>query len=97
LQDNVQRMTAGVTKIHSLIDDGLLIYDSRVACALAWLVERYCDSVKDRASGIASIPGKLIFCLPAERAGKAVRDPDKVRKVNKSTLKYPAPYVSPGY
>jgi hypothetical protein len=97
LQGKVQRMTAGVTKIHSLIDSGLLIYDSRVACALAWLVERYCDSVNDSDPGTASIPGSLVFCLPAERTGKAVRDPEKVRSSNKSTLNNPATYVSPGY
>ena len=43
LLDNVEGMSAGITKIHSLIADELVIYDSRVACAVAWLVERYCD------------------------------------------------------
>ena len=64
LRDNVKGMSAGITKIHSLLADELVIYDSRVACAVAWLVERYCDYRK-----LSVVPNELLFSLPKERPG----------------------------
>ena len=58
------RISAGTTKVHSLLEDELVIYDSRVAAAMGWLVERYCDEV-----GLTAVPPSLQFCLPAPRPG----------------------------
>lgn len=90
LLKNIRGMSAGITKIHSLLGDELVIYDSRVACALAWMVERYCQ-----ASGVATVPPELLLCLPAEKAGKQIeRNPVAVRKVQ--FLANPAKYQIPG-
>jgi hypothetical protein len=75
LLGNVEGMSAGITKIHSLLADELVIYDSRVACAMAWLVERYCDQI-----GLNAVPNELLFYLPPENAGAKIRrDPVAVR------------------
>lgn len=58
------RISAGTIKVHSLLEDELVIYDSRVAAAMGWLVERYCDN-----TGLRQIPQSLEFCLPAPRPG----------------------------
>lgn len=82
LLNSVRGMSAGITKIHSLIADELLIYDSRVACALTWLVERYCDQ-----NQLCSVPPELDFCLPPERPSNiAVRNPKEVREALGSRL-----------
>jgi hypothetical protein len=60
----VQRISAGTTKVHSLLEDELLIYDSRVAAAMGWLVERFCDQQLSRV-----VPQCLHFCLPTPRPG----------------------------
>ena len=89
LLQNVADMTAGITKIHSLLADELVIYDSRVACALAWLVERYCDG-----NGLNTVPVELHFSLPQERPGAGVvRNPALVRP-NASPLQ--TIYQNPG-
>jgi hypothetical protein len=78
LLNNVKGMSAGITKIHSLIANELLIYDSRVACALAWLVDRYCDDLE-----LTDIPEELRFCLPEpkkDKDGKLIRNPEMVRQ-----------------
>lgn len=47
LFDPVSKMNAMLTKVHSLLaEDGLPIYDSRVAAAIALLVERYRRSLE---------------------------------------------------
>jgi len=77
LLQNVADMTAGITKIHSLLADELVIYDSRVACAVAWLVERYCDY-----RNWSDVPKELLFSLPKEKTGRNSpirRDPALVR------------------
>lgn len=75
LLQHVEGMSAGITKIHSLIADELVIYDSRVACAVAWLVERYCDQVR-----LNAVPNELLFYLPPETPGANIqRDPVAVR------------------
>jgi hypothetical protein len=58
------RISAGTTKVHSLLEDELVIYDSRVAAAMGWLVERFCDD-----ANLTAVPIWLQFCLPAPRPG----------------------------
>lgn len=90
---NVEGMSAGITKIHSLLADELVIYDSRVACAVAWLVERYCDQ-----AGLGAVPNELLFYLPKYDAGSqiqrnpaAVRPPPPNCRLNTTNTTYPNP------
>lgn len=54
------RFNSGLTKVYSLIIDGFVIYDSRVAAALAWLVHKRFGT---------EIPASLRFpCMPAASA-----------------------------
>lgn len=56
------RFNAGMTKVYSLLLDNFIIYDSRVAAALAWFVMVW---ILD--NGRASIPEELNFpCMPAK-------------------------------
>ena len=88
LSEHVEDMSAGITKIHSLLADELVIYDSRVACAVAWLVERYCDKKE-----WSKVPDELLFSLPAPRKSDMTeRNPAKVRpKKSKLTTTYQNP------
>lgn len=44
LQRTGLRFNAGMTKVYSLLADSLIIYDSRVAAALGWIVVKYCQA-----------------------------------------------------
>ncbi len=91
LLGNVEGMSAGITKIHSLIADELVIYDSRVACAVAWLVERYCDQ-----ENLSVIPTELLFYLPNDNAGaNTQRNPVAVRPLQPN-CRLTTPYPNPG-
>ena len=50
------RFNAGMTKVYSLLCDGLIIYDSRVAATLGLAVRKFCE-----AQGLTSVPAKLSF------------------------------------
>jgi len=50
------RFNAGMTKIYSLLVDDFIIYDSRVAAALGWIVVKYCQY-----RNLADVPGELAF------------------------------------
>ncbi|MGY8524945.1 hypothetical protein [Paracidovorax citrulli] len=59
------RMNSGFTKVYSLLCDGVIIYDSRVAAALCWLVRRYLVSIKHPGP----VPNELAFiCPPGQTA-----------------------------
>ena len=49
-------MTAGFTKIYSLLIDDFIIYDGRVGAALGLLVRKYCEE-----KGLRTIPPELLF------------------------------------
>lgn len=49
-------MTAGFTKIYSLLIDDFIIYDGRVGAALGLLVRKYCEE-----KGLRAIPPELLF------------------------------------
>ena len=58
------RFNSGMSKIYSLLSEDLIIYDSRVAAALAWLVVVWCRNTKRH-----SAPADLAFrCMPAKEA-----------------------------
>ncbi|HEY4367152.1 MAG TPA: hypothetical protein VGN07_07925 [Steroidobacteraceae bacterium] len=70
---NDLRSNAGTTKVHSLLLPDFVIYDSRVAAALAWLVQSW-----GRAEAV-EVPGHLRFaCMPANttKQGGKLRSPD---------------------
>lgn len=67
------RSNAGTTKIHSLLLPHFVIYDSRVAAALAWLVHRWAKRTE------VTVAEYLRFaCMPANtsKIGGKVRSPD---------------------
>ncbi|HDS1683129.1 TPA: hypothetical protein QEM39_004741 [Pseudomonas putida] len=78
------RFNAGMTKVYSLICENFIIYDSRVAAALGWLVMRYCSERK-----LTALPEGLRFpWAPAKEAQNATapknRDPG-----NEHEFKFP--------
>ena len=63
------RFNAGLTKIYSLLMNDFVIYDSRVAAALAWLVQLWC-----REEGRSSPPKELRFaCMRANEPRNVVQ------------------------
>ena len=55
----VNYLNSGFSKIHALLIDDYPIYDSRVACALASLVRRYCEE-----SGRTAVPQQQLATDP---------------------------------
>jgi hypothetical protein len=69
------RFNSGMTKVYSLLIDDFIIYDSRVAAALAWLVKRWW-TIHCGQPG-RTLPQHLRFaCLPVNGAMAAHRNPD---------------------
>jgi len=61
------RFNAGMTKVYSLMCENFIIYDSRVAAALGWLVMKYCSERK-----LTALPDGLRFpWAPAKEAQNA--------------------------
>jgi hypothetical protein len=56
LADRKLRFNAGMTKVYSLLCEGLIIYDSRVAATLGWAVRKFCE-----AHALTSVPAELAF------------------------------------
>jgi hypothetical protein len=54
--DKNLRFNAGMTKVYSLLARDFIIYDSRVAAALGWLVVKYC-----RENSLSRVPEGLAF------------------------------------
>lgn len=70
------RFNSGMTKVYSLLIDDFIIYDSRVAAALAWLVHRWW--VVDLRKSVNGLPPLLRFgCLPGNGKMAPFRNPDK--------------------
>ena len=85
------RFNAGMTKVYSLLVDHFVIYDSRVAAALAWFVAAW-----ETETGRGAVPGLLQFaCMDAKEAPQAVRR--KLRNPRTDTMHFPPlrndPYV----
>ncbi|WP_199052028.1 hypothetical protein [Aquitalea sp. ASV15] len=59
---SVRRFNSGMTKVYSLLIPGFIIYDSRVAAALAWFVNKWCEKTSRK-----QVPSSLAFpCMPAK-------------------------------
>lgn len=70
------RFNSGMTKVYALLLGDFIIYDSRVAASLAWLVRRWwADELRQPVS---SLPSSLRFgCLPGNGKMAPFRNPDK--------------------
>lgn len=75
------RFNAGMTKLYSLLGQNLnfIIYDSRVAGALAWLVQEYSNQ-----NHLLHIPNLLAFrCMPARKTiTPKIRNPNPKTDIN---------------
>lgn len=59
----LSRFNAGITKVYSLVLEDFIIYDSRVAATLGWLVATFCRA------GAREVPDALRFpWMPAKEA-----------------------------
>lgn len=92
VEDGRIRSNAGFTKIYSLLRDDFVIYDSRVAAALALMVIAYCQE-----AGLEKVPVGLAFrVMPAKEGANArhrkLRQPEwrglAFSKVNNSHLNH---------
>jgi hypothetical protein len=66
--DNSIKLNSGFTKIYSLLRNDFIIYDSRVALALYYLIGKY-----TLANGLNDIPNLLIFRIPPRKGNIALR------------------------
>jgi len=76
------RFNSGMTKVYSLICDDFLIYDSRVAAALGWLVVKYC-----KGKQLERVPAELCFPWAAAKEGQNSEVP-KVRNPGEGGLHF---------
>jgi hypothetical protein len=77
------RFNAGMTKVYSLICEDFIIYDSRVAAALGWLVVKFC-----RSRAWTSVPPAL--CFPWAPANDGKTRHKKRRNASEATLVFPS-------
>ncbi|MGI3745864.1 MAG: hypothetical protein ACRYF8_10235 [Janthinobacterium lividum] len=88
LADRKLRFNAGMTKVYSLLCDGLIIYDSRVAATLGWAVRKFCE-----AQQLTSVPAELSF--PWAPAKSTPNNPaPKNRDPSSTALSFPK--LTPG-
>jgi hypothetical protein len=66
------RFNSGMTKVYSLLCDDFVIYDSRVAASLGWLIVKYCD-----AKSLASVPSSLCFPWAAAKEAQSAVSPKR--------------------
>lgn len=69
LKDFDLRFNAGLSKVYSLLLDDFVIYDSRVAAALGWMVVKYCH-----AHQLPAVPDTLAFPWSPGREAASVSD-----------------------
>lgn len=81
--NQIRRFNAGMTKIYSLLLDDFIIYDSRVAAALTWLLTKWCVEQKRK-----EVPELLQFpCMrPKEGDNPAIR---KLRNPSCGDYRFP--------
>ena len=85
---SIGRFTAGMSKIYSLLVPEFVIYDSRVAAALAWLVRTWCEQ-----TARASVPDALAFrWLSWKESQTSART--KVRNASSGNYLFPCAYTS---
>lgn len=84
LTDPNLRFNAGMTKVYSLICESLIIYDSRVAAALGWIVVKYCQ-----AMGLQQVPKELRFPWAPAKSTPSAPNP-KQRNPSTGSFIFPA-------
>lgn len=72
-----------MTKVYSLICESLVIYDSRVAAALGWIVVKYCQ-----AMGLRQVPTELRFPWAPAKSAPGASNP-KQRNPSAGSLIFP--------
>ena len=77
------RFNAGMTKVYSLLCKNFIIYDSRVAAALGWIVVKYCQE-----KNIGSVPPELAFPWAPAKEGSNSINP-KRRNPSCGNLNFP--------
>ena len=77
--DRIKYMGSGFSKIYSALIPGLPIYDSRVACAFACLVEHY-----RRYVGLSHVPPQLDLGIPGGQGNPSGRCDPSIRYDQKS-------------
>jgi hypothetical protein len=82
LRSKQLRFNSGMTKVYSLLCANFVIYDSRVAAALGWLVVKYCQT-----HGISKVPDALCFPWAAAKEGAKTTLP-KRRNPGVCTLEF---------
>ncbi|WPC27233.1 MULTISPECIES: hypothetical protein [Pseudomonas] len=82
------RFNAGMTKIYSLLVDDFIIYDSRVAAALGWIVVKYCQY-----RNLSAVPGELAFPWAPAKEGSDAKAP---KNRNPRTGRYHFPRLIAG-
>ncbi|MEE1924738.1 hypothetical protein V0R50_23225 [Pseudomonas sp. 148P] len=83
LTSNALRFNAGMTKVYSLLVDDFIIYDSRVAAALGWIVVKYCKEKQ-----LSSVPAELAFPWAPSKEGPRAKSP-KNRNPGQKGLSFP--------
>lgn len=89
LRDSDLRFNAGMTKVYSLICDSLVIYDSRVAAALGWIVVKFCQAME-----LPQIPMELRFPWAPAKTAPGHPNP-KQRNPSVAALVFPALKAGP--
>jgi len=77
------RFNAGMTKVYSLLVNDFIIYDSRVAAALGWIVVKYCQEKQ-----LSSVPAELAFPWAPSKEGPQAKSP-KNRNPGKDGFSFP--------
>lgn len=84
----ISRFNSGMTKIYSLLVDDFIIYDTRVAAALTWIIRLYCEK-----NNLAEIPLNLRFPVGKAKESPNQKEP-KCRNPSKGKLEFPP--LNPG-
>jgi len=82
--DNRIKLNSGFTKIYSLLRDDFIIYDSRVALSLCFLIGQY-----TMANGLNEIPGLLQFRIPTRQGNNALRQIPQFFTINNFNFSAP--------
>jgi len=82
--NNRIKLNSGFTKIYSLLSDDFIIYDSRVALSLCYLIGQY-----TMANGLNEIPDLLQFRIPTRQGNNALRQIPQFFTIN--NFNFPAP------
>ncbi|MHA6195373.1 hypothetical protein ACX3YG_13485 [Pseudomonas wadenswilerensis] len=83
LVSNDLRFNAGMTKVYSLLVKDFIIYDSRVAAALGWIVVKYCKEKQ-----LSGVPAELAFPWAPSKEGPRAKSP-KNRNPGQAGFSFP--------